>query len=106
MDKTERFMMKAEAFMQKTTNFQIQQTSIQTLEKQVGQLAKMMQYRPFGTVPNNIETKLKEQVNAIITRNGVQLPRILGKRPIAIRVIVPSIDEEQVEQSEQVKCTV
>ncbi|XP_022867336.1 uncharacterized protein LOC111387049 [Olea europaea var. sylvestris] len=42
-----------------------------------------------------------EEVGAIITRSGIQLPKITVERWVKVNEKVPSIDEEQVDKSEQ-----
>ncbi|XP_022864581.1 uncharacterized protein LOC111384524, partial [Olea europaea var. sylvestris] len=74
------------------TNFQTQQASIKNLEQQVGQIAAQ------GTLPSNTETNPKEQVKAITTRSGVQLPEIHVKRPATVIEKAPTMDEEQVDE--------
>ncbi|KAL2526991.1 Uncharacterized protein Adt_12045 [Abeliophyllum distichum] len=61
-------------------NNQNQQASIRKLETQIGQLALQLSDRKLGTLPSNTETNPREQVNAITTRSGVQLPEIHVKR--------------------------
>ncbi|XP_022874210.1 uncharacterized protein LOC111393039 [Olea europaea var. sylvestris] len=68
-------------FQQINTNFQNQQASIKKLEKQIGQIAQELAKRPQGTLPGNTMVNPKEQVQAITTRSGVQLPEIHVKRP-------------------------
>ncbi|XP_052198364.1 uncharacterized protein LOC127805652 [Diospyros lotus] len=55
--------------------------TIKNIENQIGQLAKILTERQPGTWPSNTEVNPKEQVNAITTRSGVQLPEIHVKRP-------------------------
>ncbi|XP_052197380.1 uncharacterized protein LOC127804545 [Diospyros lotus] len=55
--------------------------AIKNIENQIGQLAKILTERQPGTWPSNTEVNPKEQVNAITTRSGVQLPEIHVKRP-------------------------
>ncbi|KAL2542521.1 Uncharacterized protein Adt_03499 [Abeliophyllum distichum] len=57
--------------------------------------------RAPGTLPSNTEVNPKEHVKAITTRSGVQLPEIHVKRSVANKEMVPSTDEEHVEQNEQ-----
>ncbi|KAL2526598.1 Uncharacterized protein Adt_11652 [Abeliophyllum distichum] len=45
------------------------------------QLAIQLSDRTLGTLPSNIVTNPKEQVQAITTRSGVQLPEIHMKQP-------------------------
>ncbi|KAL2474524.1 Uncharacterized protein Adt_35260 [Abeliophyllum distichum] len=61
-------------------NSQIQQASIRKIETQIGQLALQLSDRKSGTLPSTKETNLREQVSAITTRSGVQLPEIHVKR--------------------------
>lgn len=56
-----------------------------------------------GTLPSDIETKPKEYCKAITIRNGVQLPKITIKRPIATQKNIPTTIEEHLEESEQNK---
>ncbi|XP_052182034.1 uncharacterized protein LOC127794819 [Diospyros lotus] len=55
--------------------------SIKNIENQIGQLAKLLIERQPSTWPSNTEVNPKEQVNAITTRSGVELPEIHVKRP-------------------------
>ncbi|XP_022875808.1 uncharacterized protein LOC111394287 [Olea europaea var. sylvestris] len=80
------------------TNFQNQQASIKNLEQQVGQIAAALSGRAQGTLPSNTETNPKEQVKAITTRSGVQLPEIHVKRPATVIEKAPTMDEEQVDE--------
>ncbi|XP_022864447.1 uncharacterized protein LOC111384405 [Olea europaea var. sylvestris] len=57
-----------------------QQASIKKLETQIGQIAQQLAKRPQGTLPGNTMVNLKEQVQVIATRSGVQLPEIRVKR--------------------------
>ncbi|KAL2542877.1 Uncharacterized protein Adt_03855 [Abeliophyllum distichum] len=66
----------------------------------MGQVAAAMSKRPQSALPSNIEVNPREQVHAITTRSGVQLPEIHIKR-VAYKEKVPSTDEEHVEQTEQ-----
>jgi hypothetical protein len=68
-------------FQQIDTNFQNQQASIKKLETQIGQIAQQLTERPQGTLPGNTMINPKEQVQAITTRSGVQLPEIHVQRP-------------------------
>ncbi|KAL2486504.1 Uncharacterized protein Adt_31260 [Abeliophyllum distichum] len=61
-------------------NSQNQQASIRKIETQIGQLALQLSDRKPGTLPNTTKTNPREQVNAITTRSGVQLPEIYVKR--------------------------
>jgi hypothetical protein len=118
MEKTDKYMETTNQFMRKTeTNFQIQGAAIKNLETQVGQIAHVITSRLPGALPSNTETNPKEQVmairilgnegiedpsvNAITTRSGVQLPEIHVKRPAVSKETIPTSDEEQVEQTEQ-----
>ncbi|KAL2542600.1 Uncharacterized protein Adt_03578 [Abeliophyllum distichum] len=67
----------------------------------MGQVAVAMSKRPQGALSSNTEVNPREQVHAITTRSGVQLPEIHIKRPVAYEEKVPSTDEEHVEQAEQ-----
>ncbi|XP_061369658.1 uncharacterized protein LOC133312474 [Gastrolobium bilobum] len=51
-----------------------QEASIKNLEIQFGQLAKQMAERPPETFPSNTIVNPKEQCNAIITRESVEIP--------------------------------
>ncbi|XP_061371264.1 uncharacterized protein LOC133313865, partial [Gastrolobium bilobum] len=55
-------------------SFKNQEASIKNLEIQIGQLAKQMAERPPGTFPSNTIINPKEQCNAIITRENVEIP--------------------------------
>ncbi|XP_052172172.1 uncharacterized protein LOC127788099 [Diospyros lotus] len=59
--------------------------AIKNIENQIGQLAKILIERQLGTWPSNTEVNPKEQVNAITTRSGVQLPKIHVKRPGVVK---------------------
>ena len=50
-----------------------QEASIHNLEKQIGQLAKMMSERPPGSLPSSTENNPKEQAKAITLRSGKEL---------------------------------
>ena len=50
-----------------------QEASIHNLEKQIGQLAKMMSERPQGALPSSTENKPKEQAKAITLRSRKEL---------------------------------
>ncbi|XP_073273245.1 uncharacterized protein [Primulina huaijiensis] len=52
------------------TRLQNQDASIKGLEKQSGELAKMIASREPGTLPSNTETNPKEQVKAIEVKSG------------------------------------
>ncbi|KAL2456014.1 Uncharacterized protein Adt_46991 [Abeliophyllum distichum] len=73
-------------YMQKTDktlerldiNNQNQLASIRKIETQIGQLALQLSDRK--ALPSTTETNPIEQVNAITTRSGVQLPEIYVKR--------------------------
>ena len=54
-------------FMTKTeTTFQNQAVSIRNIEVQMGQIENLLSSRPQGSLPSNIETNPKEQMNAIM----------------------------------------
>ncbi|KAL2453097.1 Uncharacterized protein Adt_49403 [Abeliophyllum distichum] len=95
MERTEKFVNTTE------TNFQNQGAAIKNLETQMGQMAIALSGRAPGTLPSNTEVNPKEHVKAITTRSGVQLPEIHVKRPVTNKDLVPSTDEEHVEQTEQ-----
>ncbi|XP_022857778.1 uncharacterized protein LOC111378774 [Olea europaea var. sylvestris] len=80
------------------TNFQNQQASIKNLEQHVGQIAAALSGRAQGTLPSNTEINPKEQVKAITTRSGVQLPEIHVKWPATITEKTPTTGEEQVDE--------
>ncbi|KAL2517377.1 Uncharacterized protein Adt_13624 [Abeliophyllum distichum] len=64
-------------YINKTDNtLQHQHASLKNLETQIGQIAAALSGRTQGTLPSNTETNPKEQVKAITTRSGVQLPEI------------------------------
>ncbi|KAL2471256.1 Uncharacterized protein Adt_39392 [Abeliophyllum distichum] len=67
----------------------------------MGQMVVAMSSRPQGTLPSNTKVNPREQVHAITTRSGVQLPKIRVMKPVTNKENVPSIDEEHVEQTEQ-----
>src|SRR5262249_39171357 len=50
-----------------------QEASIHNLEKQIGQLAKMLSERAPGSLPGNTEANPKEQVKAVMIRSGREL---------------------------------
>ncbi|KAL2531499.1 Uncharacterized protein Adt_04850 [Abeliophyllum distichum] len=78
----QQYMQKTDKLMERQeTNYQNQQASIRKLEIQIGQLALQLSNRTQRTPPNNTVTNPKEQVQAITTRSGVQLPKIHLKRP-------------------------
>ncbi|XP_022873169.1 uncharacterized protein LOC111392139 [Olea europaea var. sylvestris] len=79
-------------FQQIDTNFQNQQASIKKLETQIGQIAQQLAERPQGSLPGNTMVNPKEQVLAITTRSGVQLPEIHVERPD--RKVREIMDEE------------
>lgn len=54
---------------------------IRNLKTLVGQLAQSVSHRPQGTLLSTTENNPREQVQAITTRSGVQLPEIHVKRP-------------------------
>src|SRR5262249_15552672 len=56
-----------------------QEASIHNLEKQIGQLAKMIAERPLGSLPSNTEPNPREQVNAITLRSGKELQASIPK---------------------------
>ncbi|KAL2474459.1 Uncharacterized protein Adt_35195 [Abeliophyllum distichum] len=58
-----------------------QDVAIKNMENQIRQLAKMLTERQPGTWPSNTEVNPKEQVNAITTRSGAELPEFHVKRP-------------------------
>ncbi|KAL2471360.1 Uncharacterized protein Adt_39496 [Abeliophyllum distichum] len=64
------------------------------IENQIGQLAKMLTERQPGTWPSNTEVNPKEQVNAITTRSGAELPEIYVKRPSVEKKTVSSKEIE------------
>ncbi|XP_022855443.1 uncharacterized protein LOC111376700 [Olea europaea var. sylvestris] len=56
-------------------------TSLKNLERQVGQIAKLISERQHGALPSNTETNPRENVQAITTRGRVQLPEITVTHP-------------------------
>ncbi|KAL2461317.1 Uncharacterized protein Adt_44737 [Abeliophyllum distichum] len=58
-----------------------QDVAIKNIQNQIGQLAKLLIKRQPGTWPSNTEVNPKEQVNAITTRSGAELPEFHVKRP-------------------------
>ncbi|PPS03656.1 hypothetical protein GOBAR_AA17006 [Gossypium barbadense] len=61
-----KFISVSETHFQNTeTALKNQQSSIQGLETQIGQLAKLISERPQGSLPSNIESNPREQINAI-----------------------------------------
>ncbi|KAL2466574.1 Uncharacterized protein Adt_42425 [Abeliophyllum distichum] len=67
----------------------------------MGQMVVVMSNRPRGILPSNTEVNPSEQIHAITTRSGIQLPEIHIKRLIANKEKVPSTDEKHIEQTEQ-----
>ncbi|XP_022892004.1 uncharacterized protein LOC111406872 [Olea europaea var. sylvestris] len=70
-----------EEVIAKLANHQMQyqernDASLKNLERQVGQIAKLISERQQGALPSNTETNPRENVQAITTRSGVQLPEI------------------------------
>jgi len=66
--------------MEKTeTTSQNHSVAIKGLETQIGQLSRTISERPQGALPSNTKTYLREHVQAITTRSGVQLPEITVK---------------------------
>ena len=79
-------------FMTKTeTTFQNQAASIRNLEVQMGQIANLLSSRPQGSLPSNTETNPKEQMNAIILRNGRQRENLPKE--------VKEVEEDNMEQT-------
>ncbi|XP_022872320.1 uncharacterized protein LOC111391352 [Olea europaea var. sylvestris] len=66
-----------------------------------GQIAAALSGRAQGTLHSNTEINPKEQVKAITTRSGVQLPEIHVKRLATIIEKVPTTGEEQVDESDK-----
>ncbi|KAL2486879.1 Uncharacterized protein Adt_31635 [Abeliophyllum distichum] len=64
------------------------------MESQIGQLAKMLTERQLGTWPSNTEVNPKEQVNAITTRSGAELPKFHVKRPSVEKETASSKERE------------
>ncbi|KAL2543242.1 Uncharacterized protein Adt_04220 [Abeliophyllum distichum] len=50
--------------------------AIKNIENQIGRLVKLLTERQPDTWPSTIEVNPKEQVNAITTRSGAELPKI------------------------------
>ncbi|XP_062080828.1 uncharacterized protein LOC133785625 [Humulus lupulus] len=73
-------------------------SSIRNLETQVGQLTNMLNNRPHGNFPSNIEVNPKEQVQAITLRSGKQT-----EHPRSPQAVVQ--DGEMGEQSDPEKVT-
>ncbi|KAL2480756.1 Uncharacterized protein Adt_33722 [Abeliophyllum distichum] len=98
----QQYMQKTDKLMERQeTNYQNQQASIRKLETQIGQLALQLSDKTPGTLPSNTVTKPKEQVQAITTRSGVQLPEIHVKRPEQKDTQILVDDEGVEKQSEQ-----
>ncbi|KAL2531182.1 Uncharacterized protein Adt_04533 [Abeliophyllum distichum] len=72
--------------------------SVKDLENQMGQMVKLLSERQQGQLPSNTETNPREQLKAITTRSGVQLPEIEVRRNVNIQDKTPSIDDEPVDQ--------
>ncbi|XP_022855324.1 uncharacterized protein LOC111376589 [Olea europaea var. sylvestris] len=67
----------------------------------VGQIAAALSGRAQGTLPSNTETNPKEQIKAITTCSGIQLPEIHVKRPATVIEKAPIMGEEQVDESDK-----
>ena len=52
------------------------EASLRNLETQVGQLAHQLSGRTYGNLPSNTERNPREEVNAIILRNGRELKEV------------------------------
>ncbi|XP_022865364.1 uncharacterized protein LOC111385219 [Olea europaea var. sylvestris] len=99
--------------MQRTDkSLQVQGAAIKNLENQMGQIAKALSERQQVALSSNTEINPKQQVmvvkvveneevGTITTRNGIQFPEITVERRVKVNEKVPSIDEEQVDKSEQ-----
>ncbi|KAL2471908.1 Uncharacterized protein Adt_40044 [Abeliophyllum distichum] len=73
----QQYMQKTDKVLERLdTNCQNQQASIRKIETQIDLLAMQLLDRKLGTLLSNTVTNLKEKVDAIITRSGVQLPEI------------------------------
>ncbi|KAL2542459.1 Uncharacterized protein Adt_03437 [Abeliophyllum distichum] len=102
IEKTNKFIEKTDQFMRQTEiNFQNQNASIKNLEIQMGQMAFAISARVLGTLASNTEVNPKESVTAITTKSEVQLLEIHVKRSVSHKEMVPSTDEEHVEQTKQ-----
>ncbi|XP_022865368.1 uncharacterized protein LOC111385223 [Olea europaea var. sylvestris] len=99
--------------MQRTNkSLQVQDAAIKNLENQMGQIAKALSERQQGALSSDTDINPKQQVmvvkvveneevGTITTRNGIQFPEITVERRVKVNEKVPSIDEEQVDKSEQ-----
>ncbi|KAL2461730.1 Uncharacterized protein Adt_45150 [Abeliophyllum distichum] len=67
----------------------------------MGQMAIALLGIALSTLPRYTEVNFKERVKVITTRSGVQLPEIHVKRSVANKKMVPSTDQEHMEQIEQ-----
>ena len=54
---------------------QDQAVAIQNLEMQIGRMTKIISERPRGSLPSNMETNPREQVNTITLRSGKKLEK-------------------------------
>ncbi|KAL2526964.1 Uncharacterized protein Adt_12018 [Abeliophyllum distichum] len=80
-----------------------QDVAIKNMENQIGQLAKMLTERQPGTWPSNTEVNPKEQVNAITTRSGAELPEFHIKRPGVDKETASSKRERPIPKKQLIK---
>ncbi|KAL2454786.1 Uncharacterized protein Adt_47711 [Abeliophyllum distichum] len=100
----QQYMQKTDKVLERLDiNSQNQQASIRKIETQIGQLALQLSDRRPGTLPSTTETNPREQVNAITTRSGVQLPEIHVKRTEKNTEQVMIKEEETGQQHEKSK---
>lgn len=69
----------------------------------MGQMALAMTKRAPDTLPNNTELNPRENVQAITTQSGMQLPKRHVERPSVNNETTPSTKEEIVQQDEQTR---
>ncbi|XP_062081026.1 uncharacterized protein LOC133785827 [Humulus lupulus] len=79
-------------------------SSIRNLEKQVGQLENMLQSRPRGNFPSNLEVNPKEQCNAISLRIWKKLEESIKKSIWILghyTILAPNVDVENEDKVEE-----
>ena len=78
------------------------EASLRNLENQVGQLANNLSRRPQGGLPSNTEKNPREEVNAVILRNGKELEEV-EKEPRKVekgkKVVEETPKEDDIESS-------
>lgn len=91
----------------KLANHQLQyqernDASLKNLERQVGQLAKILSERPQGALPSNTETNPRENAKAITTRSGIQLTEPTVVQPKARADKEPVVENEVIQLPKEV----